>query len=78
VVGLRGRYNERNEFLITTTIPTNEASPATTAELFFPHLADGGGYRTQFVLFNGAIDQVSSGSLRFFGQAGQTLSLSVR
>ena len=78
VIGLRGRYNERGDFLITTTPPANEAAPAPTSELFFPHLADGGGYRTQFVLFNGGIDQVSTGVLRFFGQAGQTLSLSVR
>jgi hypothetical protein len=78
VVGLRGRYNERGDFLITTTQPTLESGPSSTGEQFFPHLAAGGGYITQFILFNGATDQSSSGSLRFFSQSGQTLNLDVR
>jgi hypothetical protein len=78
MVGLRGRYNERGDFLITTTQPSDESTAATPAELFFPHFADGGGYTTQFILFNGSTDQASSGSLRFFNQSGQTLSLTVR
>ena len=78
VVGLRGRYNERGDFLITTTQPNNESTAASSTELFFPHFADGGGYTTQFILYNGSTDQSSSGSLRFFNQTGQTLSLSVR
>ena len=78
VVGLRGRTNERGDFLITTTPPVDESSPATTAELVFPHLADGGGYTTQFVLFSGTADQSSSGALRFFAQNGQQLYLTLR
>src|SRR5262249_19241456 len=53
VVGLRGRYNERGDFLITTTPPTNESAPPSSTELLFPHLANGGGYTTQFILFSG-------------------------
>ena len=53
VVGLRGRYNERTDFLITTTPPSNEADTASTSEFLFPHLVDSGGYTTQFVLFSG-------------------------
>jgi hypothetical protein len=49
-VGLRGRYNERQDFLITTTPPWNEASPATNTEGFFPHIVRGGGYSTQLIL----------------------------
>jgi hypothetical protein len=78
VVGLRGRYNERGDFLVTTTQPWDESTPAPTTEQFFPHFADGGGYTTQFILFNGSTDQSSAGSLRFFNQSGQSLSLSVR
>jgi hypothetical protein len=78
VVGLRGRYNERGDFLITTTQPSDESAPAASSEQFFPHFADGGGYTTQFILFNGSTDQSSSGSLRFFSQSGQSLSLTVR
>lgn len=75
VVGLRARYNERNDFLITTTPPASEAAIATAAELVFPHLADGGGYTTQFVLFSGSAGQISIGTLRVLSQSGQVLNL---
>jgi hypothetical protein len=78
IVGLRGRYNERRDFLITTTAPNNESTPAPTSELFFPHFVDAGGYTTQFILYNGSTDQSSSGSLRFFTQSGEGLNLAVR
>jgi hypothetical protein len=78
VIGIRGRYNERGDFLITTTQAIDETRPASTTEQFFPHFADGGGYTTQFILFNGSADQASSGSLRFFTQSGQPLSLTLR
>ncbi len=78
VVGLRGRYNERGDFLIATTQPTIEADPPVTSALFFPHFADGGGFTTQFILFNGNANQSPSGSLQFYSQSGQPLSLTVR
>jgi hypothetical protein len=78
VVGLRGRYNERGDFLITTTAPVDEAQPPAATELFFPHLADSGGYTTQFVLFSGSAGQAATGNLRLFSQSGQPLSLSLR
>ena len=77
VIGLRGRYNERGDFLITTTPPTNESAPAIATPLFFAHLANGGGYTTQFVLFSGSADQSSTGSLQFVGQDGSSLSLNL-
>jgi len=77
VIGIRGRYNERGDFLITTTQPTDE-SRAPVGPQFFPHFADGGGSTTQFILFNGGADQATSGSLRFFGQSGQPISLAVQ
>jgi len=43
----------RNDFLITTTMPINEAVAPSTSPLFFPHFADSGGYTTQFILFSG-------------------------
>ncbi len=75
VVGLRGRYNERSEFLITTTPPALESAAASGAELLFPHLVNGGGYTTQFILFSGTAGQTSAGTLRFFNQNGAALSL---
>jgi hypothetical protein len=78
VVGLRGRYNERGDFLITTTPPVAEDEPASQAEMLFPHIVEGAGYTTQFILFSGKPGQASSGTLRFLSQSGQPLGLSIR
>lgn len=78
VVGLRGRYNQRGDFLITTTSPVDEAAAASRAEFGFAHLVDGSGYTTQFILFSGAAGLPSSGTVRFFTQAGQPLPLTLR
>jgi len=79
VVGLRGRYNERPQpdFLLTTTPPTLESQAASSAELLFPQLVNGGGYSTQFILFSGSAGQVSAGNLRFFTTTGLPLSLAL-
>jgi hypothetical protein len=78
IVGLRGRYNERGDFLITTTSSVDETAPLSPGNppMYFPHFADSGGYTTQFVLFTGSSGQTASGTLRFFNQAGGTLPLS--
>jgi len=78
VVGLRGRYNERSDFLITTTPPINEAAASVSTALFFPHLADSGGYATQFVIFSGLPGLSSSGTLQLFSQSGQALGIALR
>ena len=78
VAGLRGRYNERNDFLITTTPPVSETPPASSATLYFPQIADGAGYTTQFILFSGRAGQSSTGVLTFFTQSGGRWNLSVR
>jgi glycosyl hydrolase family 42 (putative beta-galactosidase) len=70
VVGLRTRINERGDFLITTTPPSNESSQTTTAPMFFPQVADGGGYTTEFILFSGTPGQTSAGILEFVTQSG--------
>jgi hypothetical protein len=75
VVGLRGRYNQRGDFLMTTMSPVDEAAATTSAEFVFPHLVDGGGYTTQFVLFSGGAGQSSAGTVRFYDQSGQALPL---
>ncbi len=76
VVGLRGDYNTRGDFLITTAMPTDERVTVNASQLIFPHLADGGGYTTEFVIYSGAGGEAGSGQLRFFSQAGQTMTLS--
>jgi len=51
-IGVRGRYNERGDFLISTTPALADDSVATNAELVFPHIVTGGGYTTEFILMN--------------------------
>ncbi len=76
VVGLRGRYNERGDFLITTTPPARESGPAVTGEVGFAHLAEAGGWSTQFVMFGGQ-SGTNAGNLRLVSQSGQTLALTL-
>ena len=78
MIGLRGRYNERGDFLITTTAPVLENTAATSAELLFPHFVDGAGYVTQFILFSGYAGQTSSGVIQYFSQGGQPLALRIQ
>jgi hypothetical protein len=78
VIGLRGRYNERSDFLITTTLPGSENTVLSTAVSMFPQIATSGGYSTQFILFSGRAGQSSSGALTFFTQAGFNWNLATR
>jgi hypothetical protein len=82
LVGLRGRYNERGDFLITT-IPGTDESASMPAEQIFPHLVDGGGYTTQVILHTtgrgspfGSSPQV--GILRFINQSGEAAPVNPR
>jgi hypothetical protein len=77
VVGIRGRYNERSEFLMSTVFPTDEsAAPAPVP--VFPHVVDGGGFTTELVLYNPTTAAKSfSGSLQFYSQSGATLYVGV-
>jgi hypothetical protein len=50
VTGLRGRYNERGDFLITTTPPSDDAI-VKPMSFVFPHVVTGQGYSTQLILF---------------------------
>ena len=75
MVALRLRVNERGELKMTTTSPSNEMDPSTSQDRFFAHLADSGGWSTQFILFSGTAGQGASGTLSFFDYTGQPLYL---
>jgi hypothetical protein len=75
IVGLRARYNERNDLLITTTPPGNEDVPPPSSGLYFPDFADAGGYTTQFVLFSAQPGQRPSGTFQLVPQAGAVVKL---
>jgi hypothetical protein len=77
VVGLRGRTNERGHFLMTTTPPSLEGDFPTSAERSFPHLVDGGGWTTQFILFSGTTAQTSGGTLTFVRTGGTAWDLNI-
>jgi hypothetical protein len=64
VAALRGRYNERDEFLMTTTPPLRDSTSA--GSLVFPHIVSGQGFSTQVVVFGGT----GTGKLYLFTQSG--------
>jgi len=76
VLGVRSRWNERGDFIFTTTPATNESAPAHSM-LIFPQIVDGGGYTTQFVTFSGTPAEPPSGNLQLFTQSGGSLGISL-
>jgi len=52
VLGMRSRYNERGEFLVSTTPAIADNATPTTEEMIFPQIASGGGYTTEFLLIS--------------------------
>jgi hypothetical protein len=76
-MGLRGRYNERGDFLMTSTLPVDENAPASTSPLYFPQVAAGGGFTTQLILFNTSGGQLASGSLQMLDNNGSPLNLTL-
>jgi hypothetical protein len=78
VVGIRSRYNELGNYLMTTTSATNEASPAPVGEWLFPHIVNGGGFSTEFVLFSGTAGQSPRGQMRFFEDDGSPLNINIK
>ena len=77
VLGVRSRWNERGDFIFTTTPATNESAP-THSTLVFPQIVDGGGYTTQFITFSGTPAEPPSGNLQLFTQSGGSLGISLR
>jgi hypothetical protein len=76
VVTLRSRYNERGDFLVSTIQAADEQRGGASSELIFPHIADGGGYTTDFVLFSAS--GPATGMLQFNSQSGEPLSIQLR
>ncbi len=64
---LRSLNNSRGDFLLTT-FPIADATQAAPDPLVFPQIADGGGYKTQFILIG--MNGSSSVTLRFYGDDG--------
>jgi hypothetical protein len=78
VIGLRSHYNERSpqrDFLMATTPPTLESALPSSADRFFPQIADGGGFTTQVILFSGTAGQTANGNLTLFTSLGETVNI---
>ncbi|PYS04184.1 MAG: hypothetical protein DMG12_10665, partial [Acidobacteria bacterium] len=78
LAGLRGRINERSDFLISTVPPVEELTQGSSAAVVFPHFVDAGGYTTEFIILNNGTDQTSSGTVLFRTTGGQQLDLVVQ
>ena len=69
VVGLRMRYNERGDFLITPTPPRNDSQIYADSDVVLPIVVSGGGYSSQFVIFG----QDGTGGIYFYSANGTLL-----
>jgi hypothetical protein len=75
VTGVRARYNERGELLMTTIPTLPEIFFTSSTELLFPQFAVGGGFQTEFTLLS---DGGSAGTIYFFDQSGNPFSLPIQ
>jgi hypothetical protein len=77
VAGLRTRFNERGDFMTSTTWAAPESYAPNSSELLIPHFAIGGGYETQFVLFSGRARNTIA-TIYFIDKNGNPLPLPFR
>ena len=69
---LRSLNNARNDFLITT-FPLADSNQLAPQPLIFPQIADGGGFRTQFILLG--VNGASTTTTNLFGDNGAPVLL---
>jgi hypothetical protein len=74
VLALRGTMNQRDEFLMTTTPVADLTRLPSSDSLFFPQLADGGGYTTALLLLNTS-SQIESGKLQIYDKNGTPVTV---
>jgi hypothetical protein len=75
-IALRGRVNDRSEFLMTTLPVKDLADAPSSAAVVFPHYADGLGWLTQLVLTNPE-DSTITGSVQFLDPQGMPAALKI-
>jgi hypothetical protein len=64
---MRSLVNERDDFLMTT-FPIADATKTAPSPIVFPHIADGGGYVTQFILISSG--QAATTTLNYYDENG--------
>ena len=73
--GFRTRYNEQRQFLMTATGPLKDLG--NTNFVIFPHLVDGGGYASQFILINGTAGSGATGVVSYRDSSAGPLNVSI-
>jgi len=73
VLGLRLTTNQRGETLLTSTSVADLSQPLTSSTLYFPQLADGGGYTTTVILSNTSA-AMETGTISIFDDTGAALN----
>jgi hypothetical protein len=74
IIALRLTTNQRGETLLTSTPIADLSAASTNSPVYFPHLADGGGYTTGLVLLNTSTE-TEAGIIEMFDDAGRPLTL---
>jgi hypothetical protein len=74
--GMRGRLSENGTFVGTTTGPIKE-NPGSDTTVVFPHVLDGGGYGTRFILLSDATGAGTSGTLSFANENGDPVPIAI-
>lgn len=76
ILALRLTSNQRLEGLITSTPIADQNAAVPSGSLFFPQVADGGGYKSTYILLNLTTAPIS-GKLHFFKSDGTPLSVAL-
>ncbi|MFI5175141.1 MAG: BACON domain-containing protein, partial [Terriglobia bacterium] len=74
VVALRLTTNQRGETLMTSVPVADETRTLSGTTVYFPQVADGGGYQTEIVLMN-PTGTAQTGQIRFYTDDGGPLTL---
>src|SRR5262249_41184283 len=75
VAAIRGRSNSRADFLISTLLPlTGNMTTATSTEMLFAHVVEGGGYSTELFLLKNKTS--ATGTMMFVTPSGIPFSYS--
>jgi hypothetical protein len=61
--------------MITATGPLRDLGNRNP--IVFPHIVDGGGYATQFIVINGSAGAAATGNIRYLDPAGNPLNLAI-
>jgi spore coat protein CotH len=74
ILAMRMSVNQRSEILFTSTPIADLTAPSSTSPLYFPHMANGGGYITTVVLLNTS-DEPEGGALKLLNDSGAALTV---